>query len=234
MWVSWFSWQGLKQLWQKRTTHLSTVTLTSFLLFVLLEFFLLIYGLNKDISVVPRYSFVYFPALCALLGASFVHRKISNPKPTSVIFLLVIGLLSSLVVIFNLAFQKPFTPNIVARNFTQSPEPLAIVIPYGNSLDLALGLSYALAVGQLRQQHEETDLVFLDNRQGYETVWQKISELPLCARNLWIVGPGLFDDSFPSRLSLAAQQTSCNIDIGEFYRVGSYPYQLYRCRLELE
>ena len=229
IWMTWQTWIGLKKLHHYKPFNISTFTLSCFLICVLLEFFAIVYGLKKDITIVPRYSFIYFPALCSLLAASLTMRSKKSPFPFSVIG---IGIISSLFVTFNLAFQKPFSPTTVANHFNQSPEPVLVTFVYNNSLDLALGLSYALALKDVRAENRETNLIFLDNSQGYERVWQKISQLPIDPANLWLIAPGFLDESFPPHIQIA-KGSQCNIDNSQFYRLGSYPYQLYRCDIGL-
>lgn len=229
IWIIWQTWIGFKKLHDYKPFNISTFTLSSFLICVLLEFLVIVYGLKKDLTVVPRYSFIYFPALCSLLAVSLTMRSKKNPFPFSIIC---IGIISSLFVTFDLAFQKPFIPTTVANHFNQSPEPTLVTFVYNNSLDLALGLSYALALKNVRAENRETNLIFLDNSQGYERVWQRISQLPIEPANLWLIAPGFLDESFPPSIQIT-KVSQCNIDNSQFYRLGSYPYQLYRCDIGL-
>src|SRR5919199_1836348 len=63
-WVARQAWLGLKQLRQP-STHVAIFTLLCFTLCVVLQFVAIIYLLGKDITVAPRYNFVYYPAMCA-------------------------------------------------------------------------------------------------------------------------------------------------------------------------
>ncbi|QSJ18297.1 glycosyltransferase family 39 protein [Nostoc sp. UHCC 0702] len=147
IWAGYQIFKGLKFLWLQHTTNLATLTLLSFTIFVLLQFFAIVYLLGKDITVVPRYSFVYYPSFCALLAAS-----ISKSHQSSFKFIL-IGFISSIFVASNLVFQKPFQPEQVAQNMNLEPSvPLTLVVAYSSYQDVALGLSFALALEQLRSQ----------------------------------------------------------------------------------
>ncbi len=73
-WLAWHVARGVLQLWSTPATHLATLTLLSFTFWVLLEFFAIAYLLGKDLTAVPRYDFVYYPSICALLGASFFRK----------------------------------------------------------------------------------------------------------------------------------------------------------------
>jgi Dolichyl-phosphate-mannose-protein mannosyltransferase len=152
IWVVRKVFQGLKKLWLQPTTHLATLTLLSFSGFVLLEFFAIVYFLHKDITLVPRYNFVYYPSFCALIAASFSSSQKSKVKSQKSIFIfLLVGVISCIFVVDNLAFQKPFLPEKVAQKMNQEPSaPLTLVVGYRDYQDVALGLSFALALNKIR------------------------------------------------------------------------------------
>lgn len=233
-WVAWQTWLGLKQLWRQPSTHIAIVTLSGFIVGVLLQFIAIIYLLGKDITVAPRYNFVYYPALCALLGISLVFRtkKVTwkNIPPFC------IALLSCIFVVSNLVFIKPFHPQQVARNISLEPNvPMIMVMGYSSFQDVALGLSFALAIDQKKwNTHNgnlEPNIAFLNTKLGYELVWENLSKfaiLPTPRLNLWVIAPGLKQRNYPPQLKLA-NQNSCILDPTKYYRIG-IPYQLYRCR----
>ncbi|MCA1994839.1 MAG: hypothetical protein LDL41_22740, partial [Coleofasciculus sp. S288] len=303
IWVAWQSFRGLKQLWRSPITHLATFTLNSFTFWVLLEFFGIVYILGKDITVGFRYNFVYYPALCALLGASLVSRSLpselrsqgsgvrsqgsgfperqrsterSRRSPTGVrsqkgfffviqrlsklkkrlepssfqtcCIIVLVSVLSCVFVVSDLAFQKSFNPQNVARDMNFEPTlPLMVVMGYQDSQDVALGLSFALALDPMRRvtgnpltssnplgETTDTYFTFLNRSAGYEPVWQKLSELPMLPMprlNLWVIAPGLKRRDYPQQLAIA-NQTSCRIDPTQHHRIG-IPYQLYQCNTSL-
>ncbi|NJN48816.1 MAG: hypothetical protein HC805_02220 [Alkalinema sp. RL_2_19] len=61
--------RGLRLLWLDASSRDGVMILAVFLGIVLIEFFSIIFVLGKDISQVPRYNFIYYPAICLLLGA---------------------------------------------------------------------------------------------------------------------------------------------------------------------
>ena len=69
-WLTWIVVSRLKTLWHLPETALGTQMLLIFVSTAILEFFAIAYLLGKDITQVPRYHFIYFPAICALLGVS--------------------------------------------------------------------------------------------------------------------------------------------------------------------
>ncbi|MGK7914136.1 MAG: glycosyltransferase family 39 protein [Prochloraceae cyanobacterium] len=268
---------GLRLMWRMSKTRRVTFTLCSFIALVLLQFLALVYLLKKDITVAPRYSFIYYPAICALLGASLVSQQRGNkskkisfskgeishfsamtkpsalcPLPSafppkenqefsflrrwrqkiyrSLAIVLFVGVISSIFVIFDCAFQKPYLPQLAASHFNQSPAPVMVVMGYNNSIGIALGLSYALALDEVRAKERQTLLAFWDNSDGYELIWQKLSNLSFSPLNLWVVAPGLKRVGYPQSLQVG-KRSSCHQDPEQYYRVG-IPYQFYLCQLQ--
>jgi uncharacterized membrane protein len=254
-WVGWQAWEGLKQLWWQQSTRLATFTLSCFALCVLLQFLAIVYVLGKDITVAPRYNFVYYPAVAALLGASFafgksgwrVRKKTKEQGDADKgkilhfshlllpLLPLCIAFLSCIFVVSNLVFLKPFHPQQVARDMNLEPTvPIMMVVGYENFQDVGLGLSFALAIDKLDRGVSKdiagASFAFLNRKLGYELVWQKLSKLPPLSvphLNLWVVAPGLRRREYPQELAIA--QKNCTIDRTQHHRIG-VPYQLYRCQ----
>jgi uncharacterized membrane protein len=231
IWLGWRVFTGLKLLWLQSTNNLAILTLSSFTAFVLLQLFAIVYLLGKDITVVPRYNFIYYPSFCALIAASLsASKKLTIKNKKSIFILLLVGVISSVFVSSNLVFQKPYQPDRVAQNMNLEPDvPVMLVVKYENSQDVALGLSFALALEKLREIKSDK-LAFLQNKSGLSNLWEKLSQLPplgISQLNLWIVAPGMIKADYPQQITLAGQ-TSCTIDPTKHYRIG-VPYQLYRC-----
>jgi uncharacterized membrane protein len=243
IWLGWQVCKGLRQLWCKSTTHLATLTLLSFFVVILLEFFAIAYFLEKDITAIPRYSFVYYPSFCALVAASLIiTKKVKlKIKNHSIITIFFVSFISCVFVVYNLVFLKPFIPEQVAQTMNQNPStPLMVVVGYGNYQDVALGLSFALALKTVRNGKEKvskshipfssTDFAFFQKSPDFQSIWAKLSQLSNLTTsnlNLWVVAPGIKRRDYPQQV-LLSQSTVCNIDVKQHYRVG-VPYQLYRC-----
>ena len=116
--------RGWRSLFINLQTRFPMIILGGYLLSSLVIFFLIIYGMRKDISLAARYHFVYFPVLILLVAAAmaacrnratftlsletsmwrkFYHQAIKN-KVVSI--LLIMGLLGAFTVIGNWGFQK--------------------------------------------------------------------------------------------------------------------------------
>ncbi|MEM8637471.1 MAG: glycosyltransferase family 39 protein [Cyanobacteria bacterium P01_G01_bin.54] len=255
----WLTQAGLKHL----PASPERFTLVGVLGMTMLEFFTVIYLLQKDISIAPRYHFVYFPVVCALLGAAGAEllkapaspkrqalptlanaplkprqhgtvgwvdaKKRSQPTRRHLFGLglssLLLGI-SSLCVVYNLAFQKPYAPDRVAAQFNAESAPVTVMMAYHNTLEMAVGLSYGLALAQRRTAPGNLALVRFTNTET--GIWQTLARLNLAPRFLWVIAPGYFDDSFPTPVTLD-QGRLCQLEPEQFYRLG-FPYQRYRCQ----
>jgi uncharacterized membrane protein len=252
--------RGVRQLWRRPDSRLSMVVLSNFVIWVGLGFLGIIYGLHKDITQIPRYNFIYYPAVCALLGAIVamghpqsrpdataqeshpvgvwqvkiadsqprVNRGNQAPWRSAAFILLTVGILSSLFVITDQVLHKPYFPERVAQDMAQPPGNTLVVMSYENLQDVALGLSFALAL-QRRQPPPDLSFALMTRSPTYAHLWKTLPTLPGAPpkpAHLWIIGPGLRQREFPARLALA--QTTCQLDETRFRRIG-IPYQGYQC-----
>lgn len=181
------------------------VTITAI---ILLEFIGIIYGLGKDLTLAPRYNFVYYPGLCALLSVSVLwiptqrtrfsrHPRqwrrspdIARKTPALVIAL---GLLSSAFVVNGLGFQKSFDPNILASRILDQPlgsdastlasadiSPTAVIFHYPTPQELAFGLSvaYRLHTALPTNPAPPLTLAFLPQTDPQSPNWENLPQLP--------------------------------------------------------
>ena len=251
---------GYRRLLQNKTTKKATFVLSLYLGFVLLQFLFIIYVLDKNISIAPRYNYVFYPAICSLLGASF-SVGFNPPLPPEDRFypplpplekggnyrdslergenyrdsfkrggVILVGIISSLFVVFNLFFLKPYLPEVTAQRFDQSSDSILIVMGYKDEMDLALGLSYGLAFSQIQDQSLNHQFIFYNRDRGYDRIWQEISQLEIKVSDLWVIGTGLKQVAFPDELGLNNNQQNCQRDQKNYYRIG-IPYQRYNCQL---
>ncbi|MEP0924916.1 glycosyltransferase family 39 protein [Leptolyngbya sp. ST-U4] len=249
LWLGWQIVKGIRRQWRNQLVRPPLLLLSGFVGFVLLEFFAIVYLLDKDLTIVPRYNFVYYPAMGALLGAVLIGGQDQRDKTSNratPIVLLIVGLLSSLLVVNGFAFQKSYRPTRVAQDMAFEPDQsLVAMVSYRSPQEIALGLSFAL---ELRKQfppdlvNDRVRFAFVDRTQGYSQVWRTLPQLaqPLpMPLNLWVVAsPGMRTKDYPSRLRLSNPATPnrkalCPVDPEEFHRVG-FPYQLFRCRSRQE
>jgi uncharacterized membrane protein len=245
LWLVRGLYRGWRQRWQSVTFRAPAILLAGFTLSVLLQFFAIVYLLDKDLTVVPRYNFVYYPGVCALVGACLTaelgeSRGQRAEGRGQLLVVVLVGLLSSLLVVQGLVFHKSYYPDRVARIMAFEPErSLITVMSYESLQEVALGLSFALELQKLypaEAVNAQVRFGFLDRSSGYGPAWRTLPELaqPLpLPLNLWVVAsPGMRTKDYPERLRLTDAATPrkalCLVDPAQFKRLG-FPYQLFRC-----
>jgi uncharacterized membrane protein len=155
-------WKGRSQLFVTPQAHQSALVLQYFLLAVGVEFLVLVYVLHKDLTLAFRYNFIFYPALCGLLAASVSELSWQPSKAIANRVLpwalIGVGVISTGFVVSDAAFAKPFSPQHIAQKLLDHPANghLVAVKNYSNSQDVALGLSFALAVEQLKSNRSQT------------------------------------------------------------------------------
>jgi hypothetical protein len=137
-----------------------------------------------------------------------------------------LGFISSLLVVSGLVLKKPYQPNFVAQEMTSVPGKSLVVMADMNYQDVALGLSYALALKDTGRS--DLDFAFMGRSGGYDNVFKKLAMTPLPGlQNLWLLGPGLRQREFPPQIKMA--KTVCDQVPDRYNRIG-IPYQGYRCK----
>jgi uncharacterized membrane protein len=160
IWVIYPLYQGFK--WQfKRPQSLPAIQiLTGIFISAIALFFLIIYVRGADISVAPRYHFIYFPTILLLVGASLgilwqnsdkllekfnintikkpvIFQQISQilwantTGKQVVIVTLIMGLLGSLTVVNNYSYQKSRDSDLLVNQIqAKSKSPIVIATSY--------------------------------------------------------------------------------------------------------
>jgi hypothetical protein len=138
-----------------------------------------------------------------------------------------VGFVSSLLVVAGMVLHKPYQPGNVANEMNNVPGKTLVVMADQNNQDVALGLSYALALKD--KGRPDFAFTFLSRSGGYDRVFQKLALFaPIPGlKNLWLLGPGLRQREFPPQLRVAT--TVCDQVPDRYNRVG-IPYQGYRCK----
>jgi len=264
-WIFWCAIQGWRSLWQAAPAQRPALMLLGgFVACILIQFLGITYILDKDVTSVPRYNFVYYPGMVALLGVGLAtgiqaksqsgSRGWSRRSPLTVTLLA--GLLSSLLVVYGIVFQKGYYPDRVAQDLAfESDRPLILAVSYESLQEVGLGLSFALELqdrydknydGQKADMPESPDdpqvrLAFLNRSDGFGNVWRSLArldqDLPL-PLNLWVIAsPGMKTKDYPDTLRIRRPErrgrVPCPIDPDGFNRIG-FPYQLFRCQSSQE
>jgi uncharacterized membrane protein len=235
-------WKRLPLLLHQQQTHSGTVVLGCVLLAILGEYLLLVYGFQKDLTLAPRYAFVFYPMLCALFAASFTEPSRQESQATHLPLvpwiLILLGLASTSFVVNDFAFLKPFQPKQIAQQFLQTPDPTLIVLQtYQSNQDIALALSTAFAVQQFRKPSSPIQTIqwgFTDALERKDWVGQSSFPSPIA---LWQIGALHRPKTQTTTLSLnilnpksmQKERLTCSVQKPSMLKMG-VQYQSFRCQ----
>ena len=186
VWIAGQVIRGFRQLWNNSANRPAVQLIGGFIGGVMLQFFAIVYLLDKDITVVPRYNFIYYPAVCALLGACLQELGtkdtrqeippipnsrdqsrlyVPSPHPNSrdqsrlyspVLLILLASFIRSLFVVNGLVFQKSYYPARAARNMAFEPDKPLISVVSYESLQ-EVALGLSFAL-ELKRRYPETTI----------------------------------------------------------------------------
>jgi hypothetical protein len=246
-WLAWHVARGLRRLWRQASARPALLTVGGTLAGVLLQFGAIIYLLGRDTSVAFRYNSIYFPAVCALIGAGLwacwgqSSEQPLRPRRTLIALrhrwmalALAVGIASSLIVTGGWAFPKPYLPERVASELARAPAPAALAIGHADSLSLARSLSYAWAFEQATAS-PATRLAFLALDANGGRIQGKLGKLAMAPCTLWIMLPERQRGAYPAELETA--RARCRQAAGQYHRLLGWStpiaYQRYRCDREM-
>jgi uncharacterized membrane protein len=179
--------RGLGQLHKSHPQQGSLRVLLSFTLWGFLANLASAYLLRRDLTLGFRYSFTYFPGVVALVAAG-LGQNYPHPKAWQRWLVIGAGLCSTILVVHNLVFLKPFSPDQVSakvleaipivqqqtRPSTPAAQPtLLITMVYDSPMRLAVGISYALELIRAPAPKPTIYLAFVSqNRPALELLQQ--------------------------------------------------------------
>ncbi|MBE9077891.1 glycosyltransferase family 39 protein [Romeria aff. gracilis LEGE 07310] len=211
----------LRRGWRSFTAgpSLSFWLLVGYIGLTVLEILAIAYGLGKDITVAPRYFFILYAALSAVMAAGL--SKCASRVPAVV---LSAGIVSALLVGWNLTLFKPYLPEKVSQRWVNSGEPLAVLMAAPAPQQRMLGLSYALAMPP-----QSTALLGFTEYFPEAADWQPtlagLDQLPPPPLTLWLLEAHRLI-SFPTGVDLPGQKC---LPVGELIVTEGTRQQQYRC-----
>ncbi|MFM7405898.1 MAG: glycosyltransferase [Cuspidothrix sp.] len=236
IWAIPILWRGLQFYQDELSTTKITKTFIGVVVVVNFCFFLVVYLFAMDLTRAPRYGFVYFPAVMVLLGASLAFcwtnnvqiNKVSISSKKAVVIILIMGFLSSITVVNNLAYKKSYRPNdllnIIVEN-SISP-PLVTTIHYnltqtGEMMGIAWQFKFSKVFndGKIKPYflliHSKDDHIISNINRLQNTV-QSLQK-PL---DLWLIN---FEEK--------GSWNNCVIDNKSLPHINGYRYKHYHCSL---
>ncbi|NEO53475.1 MAG: hypothetical protein F6K54_10500 [Okeania sp. SIO3B5] len=258
VWVFPSLWQGWEVAIASPLAGLSLQILGAFLGFAILLFLFVIYGLGKDISLVARYGFVYFPVVLLLLGSSMTNcwqNNIEEKKTRSklfenipnffratgkkvVVIILIMGLFGALSVVTNYAYQKSRRADLLAQVIqTKSQAPILIAMSYKTHSEIralmAIGLYFQRLEKKTNLPTETLEFVLAKKQENSallpdSTIAQILTEKTR-PLDLWAVNLEVNKNDL--------EKFNCWENPGKNIRNGqdahstvNYSYELYNCR----
>ncbi|MGB3508493.1 MAG: hypothetical protein WBA93_04495 [Microcoleaceae cyanobacterium] len=242
-------WRGWKVAIASPVAALSLQILAGFLGFAILLFLFVIYGLGKDISLVARYGFVYFPIVLLLVGSGLAScwQNIEQKKPTSKLFklipnffiatekkviviILVMGLCGALSVVTNYAYQKSRRADLLAKVIqTKSQAPILIAMSYETHSQIralmAIGLYFKNLENTATFPTQTLDFVLVKKQQERgllpDSPLAKILKEKPRPLDLWAVNLEVNENDLEKFGCLEKSDSLPKVN---------YSYELYNCR----
>ncbi len=233
--------EGIVTQWQQPGNRLATAVLGGFVLGAIAQFYIFSYALGIDLTRGARYSFVYFPAVIVLVGASLAifwrqdsgdikgFSVTSGKKIVALIWLM--GLVSGVIVVSNLGYRKYYRPEILVPAMQQtSSVPVLIATTHNTIVQTGemMGIAWELkrANDLLHKLNPQFLLAHQEENQceGKECRASTILEQNLTQQprpfDLWLI-------NFHAPVELETQK--CIADPQYFEPAYGYDYNLYHC-----
>jgi uncharacterized membrane protein len=244
---------GLRQLWQSQRGSVRIL-----LVFTMLTFLANLasaYLLRRDLTLGFRYSFTYFPGVIALVAAG-LGQTFPNPRQWQRWLVVAAGCCGAILVVHNLAFLKPFSPERVTNKILQvapmvqqhstrptpALSPMLITMVYHSPMRVAVGLSYGLELARTaKPKPQAIALAFVDQRRSAPELLQQLrqqvrdfgaTQAGKSPFVLWLSGseeeglPHVLDPEIVAGL----QAENCQPDLSyDFVANQGVGFHLYRC-----
>ena len=241
--------QGWRSLLINPPTRMPTILLGSYLLSSIVIFFLIIYGMRKDISLAARYHFVYFPVFILLVAAAMAaywereRFTFSNDaswwskfyaqaiKNKVVVVLLILGFLGSLTVVNNLGFQKSRHSDRLAAHIRENSHfPALVAMTHETHSELRELIGLAFSFQRINSQDEfltsqSTQFLLVQQyKNGVDTTLSSLSQILMehpKPLDLFGVNLQVNEDKLP--------EIGCTIDSSIDLSNSGYRDRLYHC-----
>ncbi|PPS41417.1 glycosyltransferase family 39 protein [Chroococcidiopsis sp. TS-821] len=241
--------QGIQVQISYPPTRWACLALLQFLLAAIALVYIISFIFDADLTIAARYQFFYFPVVLVLLAAAISiywdSNKVLNyslsvrirqilfvysPKLKGkkiVILLLFAGLLGSLTVIYNFAYQKPDRPDLlipIINKDSQNSTLIATTHFTHEQIGEMMGLALEFKNYYSYQFSATNSPLFLlacleQNPSSIKVLEKTILQLPK-PLTLWVV------NFFPT---IEPKLKGCSIDSEARPKMNGYKYRLYHC-----
>ncbi|MEO1508692.1 MAG: glycosyltransferase family 39 protein [Cyanobacteria bacterium J06633_23] len=177
------------------------------------------YGLGKDLTLAPRYFFMAYPAVTVVAALALARRR-----RWVLGVAIAAGILSQLLISYDLALLKPYLPGSVGRRLGANPQATIVLIAPQRDSYRARALSYVLAVPT-----DKKDIQVAFTAPASPESWQPIltnsNAIPKNDVTLWLVEPKRLAP-FPLTVNLPSH--TC-LAVGERIKTEGTRQQNYQC-----
>jgi uncharacterized membrane protein len=240
---------GLKTENLGREKRLAAWVLEGFVAAAVLLFWGVTYYLNADLTSAFRYNFVYFPAVIMLIGVGLstgwdaavqIAKSPADAVPDgllgvlrvggkkAVVLIMLLGLVGSLTVVFNLSYQKIHRPDMVAAEIRErSAQSNNILVAIAHRTHGQTGRMMGIAWDL---QGTETQPLYLlahhsQQPRSVTIALRKALNQLTAPLDLWLIN---FQDVPTQSLDNVLHQNRCEAQM-RTQSVDGYRYRLYRC-----
>jgi len=237
--------------WRAYSTQISASrppmqVLGGFFVTVIALFLVIIYGLGKNLSLAPRYHFVYFPAPIVLLGAALAvcwqdldrQKEEIEKSPRTVtplwfrargkkvvVTILLMGLFGALTVVFNYGYQKSQRADLLASHIqATSKAPILIAMTYDTHAELRAAIALGMEFKRFDERGTQPKFILVQRKKGSiassSSLTTTLAQLPR-PLNLWAVNLKTGDRDL--------EALNCTQGKAAKPKISGYRYRLYRC-----
>jgi len=214
--------------------NLSIDVLTRYTLFIIAIFLFCTYILKIDLTLAPRFIFVFAPGIILLISAllTVCWQRLNNfPKngKFAVTVVLLVALTGGVTAVFNLGYLQNQRPDLLGSLINQTSQvPVLIVTTYKHHGQTGRMMGLAWEFKHLYANNSQSNWQFFlaeRNRktENYTNAWgilQETIDQTLYPFDLWLI-------NIPSSIDIELK--SCFADQKYRSRIGEYSYKLYHC-----
>lgn len=250
IWVLHILRQGIEIQLQSAQIQHETKVLVAYFLAAIAVLFTITFSFGADLTIAARYQFFYFPVVILLLASTLAicwnsdnlisQAELAGNLPQQkllyslksqgkkfVILVFIMGLVGSLSVIYNFAYQKPDRPDLlipIIQQASQVPTLIATAHFTHEQIGEMIGLALEFKRGDYKAKTPNTPLFLLAHLQpnsqtSTDTLKKTVAQLPK-PLDLWVV------NFFPLAEPAVA---SCTLDTQQRPKMNGYKYRLYHC-----
>lgn len=215
------TWKKQPQFWQT-----SANIFLGFIASAILIILIITYTLGINLTLVARYQFIYFPAILCLIAVFFAIAWEKNNQKNWILLIGIASLISGIMVVNHLAYQKPDRADIVAEVIAETltpHQPTLIATVYKSHEQTGEMMSLAWEFKRLGIPQNLPQFLLATKAENYQQPMRTLNQVlaqfsrPL---NLWMIN---FSAPFEP------EKNNCTLDPNLKLRTSGYYFRMYHC-----